>query len=685
MVFYTQERGLLYMSFSSEQDQLLDTAYNELKMNDRKELYDTYLSPNILQETKKNLEKILFYKKPPTPEEFLDPKNGWLPKDTPETMYPWVRQEFLNILNPDPTKPIIVEYGCTRSGKTYLAVHLMIYVMVYFHHLREPALFFGKSSITELAMYIISFDYDKTKELYLNKIWKILRKSKKFIKLKYKDKVYEEQEKLGRDVIVYSTAATTGEITLASGLQLQLGNDEALTFVGADIVVAFVSELNWWIETDGATEEQIYRLYSDLRERIKATVGYQYLSFMYLDSSANIKDSLIEKHILEELQYRDYVHFTWMQRWNAIPATDKDAPVKWLETGETFKVITGAGNINAKFDAKEKDLENIPTDLIIDVPIDYYDSFKDNLLKSIKDIAGIPTVSENKFITDMLLITDIFDNEALLNIEGSIKSDASEKPEGLLWNVLKDTFFSKTIDGRYKIKRAPNELRYLGIDNSFSSKGNLMGLSLIHKEWSREKNGNIYVADFTMALSPGEKGVSLDAPVWLILDMIAYGSVMIYGIASDSMAAYAGQKQVLNRNNIEMNLQTTDKDLNLYQYFYSCLSNRIVKSGRNIFLKNNLNSLIVTKSDKGKPKIDHIHGIEENKYQGDFEHSRCGVNAKDVSDSLAQAVYLAYSHNDYIPSTNYEEENKRLSSRPEDVQVNVKNAFKQLHKIYTRA
>ena len=660
----------------------IDQEYNNLSKEEKLELYKEYFSPEVRQETKSKLERILFYKKPPTPEEFLDPNNGWLPSDTPETMYPWVRKEFLSILGTDPTPPIVVEYGCTRSGKTYLAVHLMIYIIVFFHHLREPALFFGKSSITELAMYIISFDYDKTRELYLNKIWKILRKSKKFVKIKFKDKVHEKQNELGRDVIVYSTAATTGEITLASGLQLQLGNDEALTFVGADIVVAFVSELNWWIENAGASEEQIYRLYSDLRERIKATVGYQNMSFLYLDSSANIKDSLIERHILEELRYRDYVHFTWMQRWNAIPPWDKDAPKKWLKTKETFKVITGAGNISVKVDAKDKDLENVPSDLIIDVPIDYYDSFKDNPIKSIKDIAGIPTVSENKFITDVSLINNIFDNSVLINVEGSIKSDSGCKPEQLLWNQLKDILFSKGIDNRYKIKRAPSELRYFGIDNSFSAKGNLMGFSCIHKEWSRELNSLIYVADFTLALSPGEKGISIEAPPWFIVDVMNNASLSVYGIATDSMAAYAAQKQFLDRNNVQMNTQTTDKDVTIYQYLYSCLNSGIVKAGKNIFLKNNLNSLVVTKTEKGKDKIDHIHGIEENKYYGDWEHSRCGINAKDVSDSLAQAVYLAHSHEGYIPSTCYEDENRKFSSLPEDIDFNLKQAFKKIHKFY---
>jgi hypothetical protein len=207
-----------------------------------------------------------------------------------------------------------------------------------------------------------------------------------------------------------------------------------------------------------------------------------------------------------------------------------------------------------------------------------------------------------------------------------------------------------------------------------------MGLCFLHKEWSKEKNCIIYVYDFAMALAPGEKGVSLDAPVWLMLDCVSKGNMMFYGIATDSMAAYAGQKQFLDRNRIQMVTHTTDKDISLYQYLYTCLNNRTIKGGRNIFLKNNLNSLVITKSEKGKDKIDHIHGIEENKYNGDYEHSKCGINAKDVSDALSQAVYLAYSHDNYVPCTCYEEENRRLSLRKEDIELNLKDAYKKIHK-----
>lgn len=663
---------------SKVDEQFIEQEYNALPLDEKRELYDMYFDPETIQETKNRLERIIFYKKPPTPEEFLDPKNGWVPKDTNETMFPWVKKEIVELLSPNPSKEIIVEYGATRLGKTHLAVHMMLYTIIFFHHLREPALYYGLSSLADLAIYIISFNYDKTKELYLRPLFKIMDQSPKFKQVKFQDKVKDEQKKLGRDIVVYSKASTTGVITLASGLQVQMGNDDALAFVGANILQSYVSEIAFWLENNGATEEQIYRLYTDLRGRIKATVGIQYLSFLYLDTSANVTDSLIEKHIITELKYRDYVHFTWQSRWEARP----DNAPKWLKTGETFKVITGAGSIPAKIVSHISDIDGIPSDLIVDVPIDYYDELKDNLLKNIKDILGRPTVRENKFITNIEVIDQLFDNAFIPNIEGSLVSDAGDKPEELLWNQMKDRFFTFTLDGKYRIKRAPNELRYVGIDNSFSAKGNLMGLTFLHKEWSREFNSPMYVADFSMALSPGDKGVSLDAPVWLMLDCAKNANMCFYGIASDSMAAYAGQKQFLDRNGIKMINHTTDKDITLYQYLYTCLNSKTVKSGKNIFLKNNLNSLIITKTEKGRDKVDHINGIEENKYQGDYDHSKCGINAKDVSDSLAQAVYLAYSHDDYIPCTCYEDENRRLSCRKEDVEINIKEAFKKIHKYY---
>ena len=636
---------------------IINTKYNQLSIKEKEEIYTLFFSEHS-QELKDKLEKIIYYKKPPTPEEFLSPEQKWLPASFIHSTYDWVKQSFLNILNPEKKYNQVVLYGATRIGKTYLALLLMIYTIVYIHHLREPALFYGLSPLTKLAMYIISFKYDKTKELYLDPLFNILQQSERFIQVKFQDQVIPKQKEVGVDKIVYSKAATTGEITLASGLQLQLGNDEALAFIGANILSAYVSEIAFWCEHEGVTEDTIFRLYTDLLDRIKATVGRDYLTFLYLDSSANDAESKIEKHILHNLQHKDGVYFKWQTRWDALPNNGKNFPI-YHKTGKTFKVITGNGTIPPQIVTDEIQLKDIPKDLVIDVPIDVYDEFTVNIIKSIKDIAGIPTQRENKFISQGQKIEKIFDNETLVNITGSLIADSSQQPEELLFNQLINSILLP-YNNNYTIVRAPNEKRYIGIDNAFSLKGDMMGFCMLHKEWSKEKNCIMYIVDCCFAIVGKDTGINLDAPIVFVYELLQKTNIPIHAVYADTFQS-AGQKQISKRRKIEFINQSVDKTLSPYQFFLTCIMNETIKAGKNIFLKNNLQCLILTKNEKGHEKVDHPVAKQIIKYyDGNWNTSTAGLYAKDVSDAVCQALWGAYNDNSYIPSTIYEEENKRL-------------------------
>ena len=668
------------------------STYEALSLEERMQLHELYNDKNLQKDISNKIKKLIFYSEPPTPEEFLDPVNGWVPHDTNETMFPWVRREFLKLTNKNDFRPITCQYGATRIGKSHLSLHIMLYTIVYIHHLREPALFYNLSSLTNLAIYIISFNYDKTNQLYLSPLFKLMEKSRNFEQVKFQDLVAKKQKELGFKKIVYSKASVSGEVTLYSGLQIHTGNDDALAFVGANILCAFVSEISFWLENAGASEDRIFRLYTDLRSRIKATVGDQYLALLYLDTSANMKDSLIEKHMLEELQYKPYCHFNWQNRWEA---NDKECKV-WKETGETFKVCIGAGNIPAFIVENPKQLDGIPEDLIENVPIDFYDEFKINILKSIKDIIGKPTIAENKFIQNISIINNLFNDKTLENIEGLIVADANEMPEGLVWNQIKDKLYLKrqdTVEDLWKLKRASKEPRYIGLDNAFSTKGDIMGLCMLHKEWSVVRNCIVYVIDFCFGVGGFDSGINLEAPPYLVLDMISKGSTYIRGMYSDTFHSES-QKQFLKRNNVEFKKQSVDTDVNPYQYFLTCMVNETIKSGKNIFLKNNLQALMRTVNKKGKEMIDHMKGETNNKYYGDWEHSKCGQYAKDVSDAVCQALWGAFT-DEYVPVTLYEDERKKFSVDVEDLHelknkasrllvkrqtINSSNALKMLQK-----
>ena len=608
------------------------------------------------------LQSEIFVKKPPTPEEFLDPINKWLPEGVLDDKdFPKTREDFLAITTKKNKYLQVVQYGATRQGKSFLARLLIMYTIIWVHHLKDPKLYYGLSKTTALTIYLLAFKIEKAKELLLDDLFKLLEASERFHQIRFKDKVKEVQEEIGPDIIVYSQASRVGFITLASDLRIILGNDDPLSIIGANILQMYVSEIAFFIENAGATEEQIFRLYTDGVDRIRATVRDEYLAFMYLDTSANNADSVIENFILTDLSKDPSVYFQSRARWESRPHL---AP-RWQRTGETFKVVTGNGSYPAKLITDDAQLENIPPELIIEVPVDFKKRFEANLTKSIKDIAGKPTSSDNKFIPTIELVLSPFDNPTISNIESLLVADAKDTTKHLLWNMIKDRF-TTIYDGKNRVfKRAPKEQRFIGLDLATSSDGDLAGFCLLHKEWSKERQEIMYVVDFCFAIGPGENGINLESIYDLCVDLVKDGKLSIAGASVDK-AASDYMRQALTRFNMPIAYQSVDMSIEPYMFLRSCLLSRQLKAGKNIFFKNNLNSLYqikrkTSKGEKGKDIVDHSKNEKQNKhYNGDWMRSTAGLHGKDVSDSVCQALYTA-KNNDGLPVTVYEEENMKVN------------------------
>ncbi len=656
---------------------LLEQKYNSLTLEEKKLIHALYKQEKEQHtELSKKLEKIVFKQLPPTPKQFLDPKEGWLTPSFVESLYPHVREDFLEILNFDKKYNQIVEYGATRLGKSFLARLIIMYSIIFAHFLRQPQLYYGLSPTTQLCIYIMCFKSEKTKQLLLKPIYELLRVSPRFKKVKFEDKVKEEQEKIGFDTIVWSKAATFGSITLDSGMTINLGTD-FMSFIGSDMLMLIVSEIAFFVEQAGATHEKIFQIYTDGLDRIKATVGSNYLGMVYLDTSANDTENPIEKYILEDLQFQKNVFFKQRNRWEARPYLFPE----WQKTKETFEVFIGSKTDAAKIVEDKKELMHYPSEKIIHVPIDVKDEFKRNLTKSIKDIAGIAALKENKLFPKFSVILDMFNNPTLKNIESILYAESSELPEQLLWKQIKNKFFI-TVNNKLFFYRAPHEPRFVGLDLAYSLDGDVQGISVIHKEFCREKNEIMYITDFAFPVGAKKSKISLSAPFQLIVDMYVLANIPIYGVYVDSFQSES-DLQFLRRNYIIAGQQSVDKTLPPYQFYSSLLENGLKKAGKNIFLKNNLDSLQTIEVSEGRYKVDHQKGKTENIYNGNWNQSTCGINAKDVSDADCQAVWGAKNHETYkIPSVCYEDENDRLLNNKKYSENLIDSAFNKIHICY---
>jgi hypothetical protein len=664
----------------------LQEEYDNLSKDEKELLYEICRNENIFSDEFRHLQAFLFKSPPPSPTEFIDPKNGWLSKDYTDSLFQWVKDDFIELCSGKKTYTHVVEYGSTRIGKSHFSVLLILYSIVWMHHLRDVAKFYNKSVGTALSIYILSFQYDKVYQLYLKPLYNLMESSPRFIQVKFTDQVKKDQAKYGCDKIVWSKAALVGHISLASGLQIVSGNDDALAIIGQNIVAALISEVTYFIEKAGATEESIFKLYTDCAERIKATVGRATGSFIVLDSSANLAESQIENHILKKLANREDVLFRWRRRWEVEELLDQNFP-KWKRTKKTFTVCTGDGTYPPRIIFDKAELKDIPSNLIIEVPIDALQEFEDNLIPSIKNIAGCPTVSESKFIPNKRLIDSMW-SPGIDNIEGILIADSAVQPQRYLWTQICDRFFTKYNGTDFKIKRAPQEPRWIHIDTAYSSKGDVVGITMLHKEWSQELRDTVFVVDFSFCIGPGENGISLESLSWLIHDLTFIGQILIANVTMDTFQTQ-NMIQFLQRSNIPCEKLSVDTTIEPYLFLYSCLLIGNIKSGRNIFLKNNLLSLYRKKSKTGREKIDHTSGVTYNKYSGDFDKSKCGENAKDCSDSLAGALF-ASQLSKHVPMTSHERENQRFNtnlsidihSRTPVFSKQVQDVYKNLHKIY---
>lgn len=643
-------------------DENIQQAYDNLNVKERQAIGEMLQDPVKFKNHYKELQDFFFVKRPPSGEEFLDWRNGWIPKSISEGLFDNVREEFLHIVNPANSHlKTICLMGSTRRGKSYLLRLIVIYTIVYFHHMRN--VYDYTQSPTPPAIYLISFFKGKSETLMLQPILDLLQNAPNFIRVHSQKKVFEEQPKYGINKIVWSTATTDdSHLTLTSSLKLLIGNKSPLSIIGVDVWQTHLSELTFFIESAGATEEEILRLYTDAVARIEATYpSNPHLCFTFVDSSPNSTDSLIENHIYTQLKHLPTTYFRGGKQWDVAPA--KRAPI-WYRTGKTFTVVTGNGKYPPKIDPTEEELKEIPKDLIEEVPIDYYNRFKANLKKSINDILGKPSVSESKFISNGQLIERIFSDD-ITNIESILRIDSIDNPDKLIWDQIKDKFFTLYDGENYSIKRAPSEERWLGLDIGYSKNGDVLGITLGHYEWSTKSMQRIFVVDFSFAIGPGENAINLDAIRQFILDIHNLGGIGIAGIAFDTFEA-EGQAQFLKRKNLHYVKQSVDRTTEPYRYLKEQILSDAVKIGRNIFLRNNLINLEekTVKKPGGKQtlKIDHPTGETNNVYNGDWEKSTCGYFAKDVSDSLAQALYLSYLENpEYQPTAIFERENEKVA------------------------
>lgn len=522
------------------------------------------------------------------------------------------------------------------THNSYLTALTILYVTLCVSLMRDPWNYFGLNPATVLAQVLSSYSQKKSSELLLEPFNNILDSSPFFEKVKMKeqmreaDEAFREAEKV--DKIFYTTASPTSAMTFSGGVNIKLASSNR-DILGLSIICCAFSELSFFTEA-GRSSEWIMNFYNSGKARIKSRLHGDYYGRSILDSSPNDRDNAIDAYIIGDARKdkTNYIVEGSMWKWD---------PERYGKE-RTFKVFTGATGQPPKIlnpgDPLLSDATVSP-DKIIDVPMSLKQDFENDVVKSLKDCAGIPSGSVHALINDYSKIEKMFFT-GLRNIYTGISAPAEVSPTDLIWNQVNEKFFVRR-GNRYEYYYKPHLPRVVAVDQSVVT--DVTCVSMGHVERYKETGDNIFVIDFTIPVIPTKNSkVNLEAIRVFIEDLRSKGGINIAAVGFDQFQSEVTM-QNLRRDGFVVEKISSDRTMDPYMNLSALLSAGRVAVGRNIYLKNNLKSLEFTRSKRGgKSKIDHDSSKAGVTFSTDenWETSPLGMYAKDVSDATVGVIEL---------------------------------------------
>ncbi len=529
------------------------------------------------------------------------------------------------------------DYVVTHNS--FLSTLVTLYISVNVSMMRDPSRFFGLSKATQFSQFLLSYSLKKSSELLLEPFTSIMESSPFFEKERTLAGIKEKEDEFRRenrfDKMYYSTAAPTSALSFASGLTIKLASSPQ-AILGTTIVSIVMSELAFFTLA-GKTSEFIMNVYNKSVNRVDSRMHGNYFGRTILDSSPNDLNNAIDQYIMYEAPKNKKNYIVKGSMWEWRPDQYREE----FDNGQTFKVYTGGnGNPPRILDPNDPLLKRgaaVDPSKIIEVPNSLYDAFDSDVVEALKDNAGIPSGSADTLITDYEPIESMFGNN-LRNMYTSIHAPASDSPIDLIWNQIESTFFRNRA-GKFEFYYKPRIPRCVSVDQSYAT--DVCTISMTHPERYFDSGEDIYVTDFTIAITPTRNDhVNLEAVHQFILDLRDKGNLNISHVSFDHFESQT-TIQNLKREGFDVEILSVDLKMDPYLNYISLLKRHRLAVGKNIFLKNNLKSLHIRHRESGKSKIDH----DDSRAQilsGDtsWNKSLIGFYGKDVSDSVCASIEL---------------------------------------------
>ncbi len=262
-------------------------------------------------------------------------------------------------------------------------------------------------------------------------------------------------------------------------VHLCCGNSSEMSVIGLNAVFAALDEANFLISAKRSRKEisanemdHALVLYNAIKRRIKARfmMSPQYPGKVVLMSSTTFPDDFIERHI-EKVKNDPQVKVMRYAQWET-------RPDEFLKGKKWFRVAVGGQmTLSKMLDVEDKTPEGTREVLIPEI---YREDFDRDLEGSIRDIAGIATISVTPFIHRRDLVKGCSERDKTLAhpftaYTTSLQDGAHLLPAHLATQVERERKVQHRM-GHWKVEkykvwqplREPGEMRYMHFDQALN-------------------------------------------------------------------------------------------------------------------------------------------------------------------------------------------------------------------------
>jgi hypothetical protein len=526
----------------------------------------------------------------------------------------------------DPTNGIyeVILTGPIGNGKTFVAMLLMVYKIYRLSCLKDPARHFGLAKKSQIVFGVYSLTLQHAEDVGFYKL---------------RDQFIDESPYF-REVFPRRPVGTDTIEWPQKSLKVMTGSS-SLHAIGKDLFAITIDEINFMAKGK-ATAKKAHDLANAtsrrLESRFSSGMGARDVpGICVFISSKKAETDYLDQRI-KKVKGLPGVHIVDGPAWEFL-AGDK---INYC--GRVFRVLLGDATHDPQIlDDVTMDQSgvNVQPNLsqyeearlegkVIDVPVEHYKAFREDIIGAIRDVAGISTSATFNFFPRKKIVTDMFQSSEVL--PKFFRSETITMPirSPVKLTELFDLDLACSVSmSRRTPYRHPFAPRYAHVD--LARNKDAVGIVVLHpSEFIVQKGDDVQgthemsvektlEVDLVLRITTDDSGEDIDFnKIEEFLIWMKRNGFWMRRVTYDSWQS-AGSIQALKTFGIDAGVRSVDKSVLPYRILSRVMSDRKITCPNHEHLKQELGELLYI---AGADKVDHPEG-----------------GSKDCADALAAAAY----------------------------------------------